>query len=261
MSGVLDGRVAIVTGAGRGIGRNIARAFAGAGATVVVVDIEDERLAEVATEIPGADLVRADLAASGAPGRVVREAVARHGRLDVLVNNARSGSRVGFAEETEETWDATMAVTLRSAFFAAQAAIEVMAKTGGGSIVNMGSIAAELSCDEAPSYHAAKAGLVQITRYLAPHAAEFGVRVNALMPGFVVQDEHRPRWDADDNEAYRASVLPALPLGAGTSDDVAEAALFFASDASRWITGQTLTLDGGQTVLEHVRLLRAFAGS
>ena len=253
----LGGRVALVTGAARGIGRNIARLLARAGASVVIADIDTENGPLAAAELSACgtptSYLFADLAKVGGPALAIRRCVEQHGRLDILVNNARSGSRADLLTQDEKSWDATMAVTLRGTFFAAQAAIRFWESTGagGGSIVNIASIAGVLATHEAPAYHAAKAGVIQITRYLAVAGRPFGVRVNAVAPGFVVQDEHRERFDRADNESYRRVANATHPVGrVGTSDDIAEAVLFLATPRSAFMTGQVLLADGGSSVQE-----------
>jgi 3-oxoacyl-[acyl-carrier protein] reductase len=139
-----------------------------------------------------------------------------------------------------------------------QAAVVAWEAAGvrGGAIVNISSITATLAAHESPSYHAAKAGVEQITRYVAAAAGPHGIRVNAVAPGFIVQDEHRARFAQDDNEAFRDTVIRTHPLREpGGSDDIAEAVLYLASDRSRWVSGQTIIVDGGASIQEHWTLL------
>lgn len=255
------GKVVTVTGAARGIGRNIAAGFAAAGARVFLCDINAELGRAAANELcaqgHSAEFITADLAVHGAAASMVAGIAARAGRLDVLVNNARSGKAVAFLDETEESWDQGIAVTLKAAFFASQQAIRTMSAKGGGAILNIGSIAAFMATHESPVYHAAKAGIVQMTRYIAAAAGAAGVRVNCICPGFVVQDEHRGRYDSASNEAYRSTAELFHPLRrVGSSDDVAELALFLCSDRARFISGEVLVLDGGATIQEQFSLLR-----
>lgn len=259
-----SGQVALVTGARRGMGKNIARALGREGATVVVADIDEASgLAardELRAQGMAAEFVGVDLRESGMAQAMVRGVVETLGRLDVLVNNARAGRRTGLDDETEETWEDGIAVTLRAAFFASQEAIRTMARKGGGSIVNIGSIAALLATQESPIYHIAKAGMVQMTRYLAAQGGAARVRVNAVLPGFIVQDEHRARYEAADNQRYREMAEFCHPGGrVGTADDVAQAVLFLCSPEASFISGQYLVVDGGATLREQFGLLHAFA--
>ncbi len=253
------GRTVLVTGGASGIGRNIVHAFAKAGAQVFFCDKDRTGgravVDEMAKEGVSVDYCYSDLAAPGSPQELVRESVRKAGRLDVLVNNARSGQRTSLLDESELNWDETFAVTLRAAFFTTQEAIRAMSK-GGGAIVNVSSIASMLSCHESPSYHAAKAGLSQLTRYLADHAGDKGIRVNCVVPAFIVKDEHWERFAQPDNEEYRRVAFDAHPISAvGRSDDVADAVLFLASDKARFISGQCLVLDGGMSVQDQSVLL------
>lgn len=258
-SGWCAGKVVAVTGAARGIGKNIAARFAREGAKVVVCDLNAQGGGKAAADI-GAQFLEVDLAKRGSPQEMVRAVVAKWGRLDVLVNNARSGERAAPFAETEEGWDVLMSVTLRAAFFASQEAVLAMSKTGGGVIVNVGSIAAEMVCAESPAYHIAKAGLEQMTRWFAVESGARGVRVNAVLPGFIVQDEHRARYDRQDNAEYRRLAEFCHPAGrVGTSDEVAEAVLFLASPGAGFITGECLVIDGGSTLQEQFGLLHRFS--
>jgi NAD(P)-dependent dehydrogenase (short-subunit alcohol dehydrogenase family) len=254
----MAGKVALVTGAARGIGNNIARAFANAGATVVIADINAEVGQAAADDLSKAGIasfVHADLSQVGGPEKAIDEVIEQHRRLDYLVNNARSvpNGRRDLESEDEESWDATLMVTLKGTFFTARAALRhwKTSPTAGAAIVNIASISGAMSTHESPAYHAAKGGVIQLTRYLADAGGPLRVRSNAVAPGFIVQDEHRQRYDRDDNETYRRVAGAAHPIGrVGTSDEVAQAVLFLASERSAFINGQILGIDGGSSVQE-----------
>ena len=261
--GRFAGKVVAVTGSGRGIGKNIARAFGHEGALVAICDIDEPKGRATESELCeqgiSAEFLCVDLSQRGAPQAMIQKIVERWGRLDILVNNARSGRRTSLLEEDENTWEEGISVTLRAAFFASQEAIRVMLQTDGGSIVNISSIAAIMTCHESPTYHIAKAGLLQMTRYLAVHAATYGVRVNAVLPGFIVQDEHRVRYERDDNQHYREIAEFCHPMGhVGESDDIARAVLFLCSPEAPFISGQCLIVDGGSTLQEQCGLIYRF---
>jgi len=254
------GKVVLITGAARGIGLGVARQFACAGARVLIADVSAATGAAAVAELKGqglaADFLEVDLGQTGAAQAMVQQGSSLAGRLDVLVNNARAGRRLGLLEETEEDWDLAMTVGLKAAFFAAQAALRVMAASGGGCILNIASVASMLATNEAPSYHAAKAGLFQLTRYLAVAAGPHRVRANAVLPGLIVQDEHRARFNAADNESYRKLAGFYQPLGeVGAEQDVAEAALFLCSERARYVSGACLILDGGATVQDQFGMM------
>jgi len=260
------GRIALVTGAARGIGRTIAQAFAEHGATVAIADINELGSREVKTDIERAggkaDVFPVDLSRTGAGPGVVNAVVERLGRLDLLVNNARGGQRGRMDRETEENWDLTVTVCCKAPFLASQEAISVMERTGGGAIVNIVSISAKCVTRESASYHASKAALEHLTRYLAVTAGPSNVRVNAVAPGFIVQDEHLERYNREDNISYREQAVCCHPIGrVGASQDVADAALYLCSDAARFVTGVTLVVDGGFGLRDAWNLLSANTAS
>lgn len=255
--------VVLVTGSARGIGKNIARGFGRLGATVIIADIDETRGEATKTELHqegiSADFLQVDLSQRGAPQTMIRQIVQKWGDLDILINNARSGQRRSLMEEDEATWEQEMSVTLRATFFASQEATRVMSQKGRGSIVNISSIAGLLICDESPAYHIAKAGVLQMTRYLAAHAGKYGIRVNAILPGFIVQDEHRHRYESEDNRDYRRIAQFCHPMGhVGESDNVVNAALFLCSPEASFISGQCLVVDGGLAVQEQSSLVFRF---
>jgi len=254
------GKTAVVTGAARGIGLGIARRFAEEGAHVVITDVNVEKGTQVAQDLRArglaVDFVSADLSVPGGGEAMVVAAARLTGRVDVLVNNARAGRRLGLLEETEENWDQAVAVGLKAAFFAAQATIRLMAERGGCRIVNVASVAAIQATLESPSYHASKSGLLHLTKYLAVAGGPYRAYVNCILPGLIVQEEHRPRFDSEDNEAYRAMAATYQPLGAvGAERDVAEAVLYLCSERARYVSGACLTLDGAATAQEPFGLL------
>jgi NAD(P)-dependent dehydrogenase (short-subunit alcohol dehydrogenase family) len=258
-------KVVAVTGSARGIGKNIIRTFGQEGATIIVCDINAETgqatKAEFQEQGLMADFLAIDLSQRGTPQTMIEKILEKHGKIDVLVNNARAGKRLDLWEETEENWDLAIGVSLKAAFFSSQAAIKAMAETGGGSVVNISSIAGFSVCKESPVYHIAKAGMMQMTRYLAVNGGPCGVRVNAILPGFIVQDEHRERYNREDNQAYRDVVEFCHPLGeVGKSDNIAQTASFLCSPEAAFITGQCLVVDGGVSLHDQSTLLYRFDG-
>lgn len=243
-------KVVLITGAARGIGKTIATSFGKAGAQVVIADLNRSSAEATVNELRALSIAveyfSVDLAQKGEPERLVEAVARRFGRLDVLINNARGGSRLDLNEEAEDNWDLALTVGLRAANFASRAALPLMQANGGGAIVNISSIAAQLVTCESASYHAAKAGLMQLTRFLAVNAGPKNVRVNAVLPGFIVQDEHQARFYGTANVDYRTRAEGCHPLGrVGSSGDVAQTVLFLCSEDARFITGQAIVIDGG----------------
>jgi len=260
MSTDFANKTALVTGAARGIGLAIARRLAVAGARVTIADVNADAGESAAQSLRAAGLYiefqYTDLTAPGGATAMINAAATRMGGMDILINNARAGQRLGLLDETEQNWDAAVNVGLKAAFFASQAAIPLMATRGKGAIVNIASVAATLVTNESPSYHAAKAGLVQLTRYLAVTAGKYHVRVNSVLPGLIVQDEHRQRYDSTGNEPYRATASFYQPLGKpGSEADVAEAVHYLCSDNASYVSGSCLVIDGGATVQEQFGML------
>jgi 3-oxoacyl-[acyl-carrier protein] reductase len=254
------GKTALVTGAGRGIGLGIARRLAEEGAHVVIADVNVEKGTQVAQDLRErgltVDFLPADLSVPGGGEGMVAATDRLTGRVDVLINNARAGRRLGLLDETEENWDQAMAVGLKAAFFAAQATIRLMAERGGCRIVNVASVAAIQATLESPSYHASKSGLLHLTKYLAVTGGPYRAYVNCVLPGLIVQEEHRSRFDSEGNEAYRAMAISYQPLGeVGAEQDVAEAVLYLCSERARYVSGACLTLDGAATAQEPFGLL------
>lgn len=261
-SGILADRICLVTGAGRGIGYRIACAMGQEGAVIAICELDSKLGAQALEEFTAmgilAEFFSVDLSARGEPRRLVEAVLHKFGRIDVIVNNARAGKRLSFAEETEDNWDIAFDVNLKAIFFLAQAALPVMSQDGA--IVNISSITAKLVTHEAASYQVTKAGLLQLTRYLATVGGKNGIRVNTILPGFIVQDEHRSRYEREDNAKYRAIVEHLHPLrgGPGHSDDIARTAIFLASKNSGFITGQEIIVDGGLTIQDQATLLVSY---
>jgi NAD(P)-dependent dehydrogenase (short-subunit alcohol dehydrogenase family) len=257
-----DNKVALITGSARGIGKTIATAFGHAGAHVAICDINQVAAEASATELreSGIDATyfATDLSIKGGPQRMVSEVAEKFGRLDILVNNARAGKRLELSEDTEENWDTTMSVGLKASYFASQKAISIMRTMGGGNIVNIGSVSGFLISGESAPYHISKSGLSQLTKYLAVHAGNKQIRVNSVLPGFIVQDEHRDRFNSSENIKYRTRAENCHPLKrVGYSQEVADATLFLCSDAASFITGQEITVDGGLTIQDQWAVLSA----
>ena len=258
-------KIVIVTGAARGIGKNIAIKFATAGAYVVIADQDDTSANMVVEQIRSAgnnsEYYKVDLSKIEQAESMIRDVMHAHGRIDVLVNNARSGTRTESLDENEENWKLSLDVSLKAPLFMSQVFIRKHTdNTEMACIVNISSVAAQKICNESAVYHVAKAGLENLTRYLAVYGGPKGIRVNAVRPGFIVQDEHQGRYLQKDNASYRQMAENCHPLRrVGTSDDIADAVLFLSSDRASFITGQVLTIDGGLTIQDQWDLASNFA--
>jgi NAD(P)-dependent dehydrogenase (short-subunit alcohol dehydrogenase family) len=258
------GKVALVTGSARGIGRSIAAGLGSSGAKVAIADIDFDSAARTVRELRSAGVDAepffVDLRESGAPARLVEDVAERLGTLNILVNNARGGARRGEEKDTEFDWEVTSKVCLQAAHFATKAALGVMKHGGGGAVVNISSVSAAFVSTESAAYHAAKAGLSHLTRYLAVTAGPFNVRVNSILPGFIVQDEHLERFYSVENQAFRSRAEKCHPsTRVGYSSDVTDAVIFLCSDAARFINGQNIAVDGGLNLRDSWALTSSLA--
>jgi NAD(P)-dependent dehydrogenase (short-subunit alcohol dehydrogenase family) len=249
--GSLRGKTALVTGAGSGIGEAMARLFASEGARVAVVDLDLAEAQRVAGEIASAggealalaaDVSRADDAQS-----MVAQTLARFVRLDVLCNNAGIGVAAVCHETSEDDWDRVMAVDLKGVFLGCKFGIPPMLERGGGVICNTSSAAGQVGVPNRAAYCAAKAGVLGLTKSIAIDYADKGIRCNALLPGTVDSP-----WigkiiaQQPDPAAQRTLMAARQPVGRmGTPEEIARAALYLCSDASAFVTGTGLVIDGG----------------
>lgn len=249
----LAGRTALVTGAGtRGVGRAIAQALADAGADVALHYWRDGRLAvELAAAFRAsgrrAEVLEADLADPAAARALVRRAVETLGTVDILVNNAAAFSRVPFLQLTDAEWDRVHAVNLRGYFATGQeAARHMVARGQGGRIIMVSSVNQVTANRNLAHYVATKGGVMQLARAMALELAPHGITVNLIAPGTIETDLNRA-FLADP--AARGAKLAGIPLGRiGEPEDVAGAAVFLASSAAAYVTGATITVDGGLTI-------------
>jgi 2-dehydro-3-deoxy-D-gluconate 5-dehydrogenase len=242
----LDGKVAVVTGASRGLGQGMAVALAEAGADVSVVDVIDcaQTLGIIKKLGRKAVATRIDLCAAGAPQKIVDQTVAGLGRLDILVNNAGIIRRADFLEFSEKDWDDVMNLNIKAVFLLSQAAARQMVKQGGGGkIISVASMLSFQGGIRIPSYAASKSAVAGLTRLMACELAPKGINCNAIAPGYMATDNTAPlRADAERS----AAILARIPVGRwGTPEDLQGAIVFLASAASDYVNGYIVAVDGG----------------
>ena len=247
----LKDKVALVTGAAGGLGGAIAWLFGAAGARLFLVDLLEEKLKDVSQAMKAEGIAvgykALDINLSGAPQTLVDEVVREMGRIDIVVNSAGINRPQKAEEVTEQNWDDIMNINLRAMFFLSQAAGKHMiARGGGGKIINLSSQAGSVAIPMRAAYCSSKGGVNQLTRTLALEWAKHNILVNAVAPSFVETPFTAQMLKGEDFKKY---VLSSIPLGRMiTQEEVANAALFLASDLSNMITGHILAVDGGWTI-------------
>ena len=249
----LEGKIAVVTGGARGIGAACARRFAAEGAAVVIGDILEEQGEATAQSIREAGGTAAFVACDTGDGpqarALIAEAVSRHGRIDVLINNAGIFTIADFLDVTEEDFDRVLRVNLRGYFLVGQAAAREMADAGSGSIINMSSVNGVMAIDTIAAYVVSKGGVNQLTSVMALALAPKGIRVNAIGPGTILTELSGSLLT---DEASRRRVLSRTPMGrVGQPEEIAGIAVFLASDDSSYVTGQVIYADGGRMRLNY----------
>ncbi len=246
----LEGKVALITGGSRGIGKACALAFADAGAIVVVSSRKQADLDAVVEEIQAkngkARAIASHVAKLEEQKKLVDQVVKEFGRIDILFNNAGTNPYPGSLLDAEEwAWDTTMNVNLKGQFFLSQLVARVMKEKGGGTIINTASVAG-LRASGLSIYGVTKAGLIMLTQCMAREWGQYGIRVNAIAPGVIETRLAEALWK---DPAVRAAAVNRMPVGfLGQPDDVAGAVLFLASEASRYVSGVTMVIDGGSMV-------------
>ncbi len=242
----LTGRVALVTGGGGGLGREIAGGLAAFGARVVVADLDPGRAAEAAQAIPGARPAQVDVTAPDSVRRLVSAVVADDGRIDILVNAAGVFRTAPAVSMSLDDWEAVLRVNLTGVFLTTQAVGAVMLEQGRGKVVNVASVSSRVGNPEYAAYAASKGGVALLTRVLGAEWGPRGVNVNAIGPAFTETDLTRAYLE---RPGRREQVIAKIPLGRlGTPRDVVGAAVFLASDAADFVVGQTIYVDGGRTL-------------
>jgi 3-oxoacyl-[acyl-carrier protein] reductase len=249
---LLSNRVAIITGGARGIGRAIALKFAEEGCTPVIADIRPDEAAETLKQISDRKIeglfIRCDVSISSQVRNMVDRVISKYHKIDILVNDAAiSPPERSFIDITEEEWDRVLAVNLKSVFLCCKAVVPYMKEKKYGKIINVASLGAIVPTKVIADYCVAKSGVVMLSQCLAIDVAEYNICVNALLPGITRTDLHdavKPEGVTKDE--YFAGLNKTIPLGrVANPDDIADVALFLASDLSRYVTGDRILASGG----------------
>ncbi|PWA12789.1 2-deoxy-D-gluconate 3-dehydrogenase [Pueribacillus theae] len=243
----LKGKTAVVTGASRGIGKEIALTLASAGAQVIVTSRNLEKLNGVKQKIESfggtATAIQADMGDLKRINAFFAEIVERFSKLDLLINNAGTTVLKRAFDILEEDWDNVLNTNLKGLFFASQAAAKLMKETGGGKIVNIASVLGAVGEELAAPYIASKGGVIQLTKALALEWSRFGIQVNAVGPGYVKTEINAELLDNEKAGSHIRNKIPMRRLG--STKEVASGVLYLCSDEASYITGQTLFIDGG----------------
>ena len=250
--GKLDGKVALVTGAGQGIGKGIALRLAGEGADIVLNDIKVPTVEATAAEVTAlgrkALAIKADVTKKAEVDKMMATAVDTFKKIDILVNNAGVVRHAEFLDMTEEDWDVVLDVNLKGVFLCCQAGARQMIPKKYGKIINMASIIGLHAGDTyVANYAPSKAGVISLTKVVAKALGQYGINVNAIAPGVILTEILLYNRTQEEVEAYKARRRAVAALGeVGTVEDIANLALFLASDESSFITGQVIACDGGR---------------
>ena len=245
----LQGKVAIITGGASGIGRAAVELFASEGAVVIAADIKDDAGKQLADEVGARGrncmYIHTDVSSESDMAAVTELALAQFGRLDVIFNNAGiEGEQAPIADATLENWQRVIDINLKSVFLGSKYAVKAMLRNGSGSIINNASVAGLVGFEGVSPYCASKGGIIQLTRAVALEYAKSGIRVNCLCPG-IIETPMIQRFTGDD-PAAQAALVQLEPVGRlGRPNEVAELALFLASERSSFITGAIIPVDGG----------------
>lgn len=242
----LRDKTALVTGAGSGQGREIARRFAAEGASVIATDLVGPTAEETAADIDGAVALELDVTSQASIDAALAT-VSESGGFDVLVNNAGVTITGSVTDLSEDLWDRQLDTNLKSIYLMSKSAWPILRQRGGGSIVNTASIYGIWAAENDAAYCTSKAGVIMLTKCMALDGARVGIRVNCICPGYIRTPMLEGFFDAQqDPDAVRASVVQSQPLGRlGESTDIAGGMVYLASDDAEWVTGTSLVIDGG----------------